>query len=187
MEAGNRSLYINAALLAGVLVLAAALWLAPAPDAELKPFAHINPDAIDRIEIIVPQQPPALLQRVDGEWRVPGDTSARLDPQRLRNLLNILNVSVDQEYTATDLKLWEFGLEPAAAILKLNDHSLHFGGIEVLSQRRYVLYQAKLYLLADTHYPLLSRGIGNLLAEQAPAVPATTDAMPELPAFETTH
>lgn len=171
MEAGSRSLYINASLLAGVLGLAAILWLAPEPDAGLKPFAHINPDTISRIEIIVPQQPAALLQRLDGEWRVPGDASARLDAQRLRNLLNILNVAVEQEYTAANFNLQEFGLEPAAAILKINDETLYFGATEPLSRRRYVLYGPKLYLLADTHYPLLSRGIGNLLS----AIPATTE------------
>jgi hypothetical protein len=165
MEARNSSLYINAGLLAIVLVLAAVLWLAPKPDPELKPFAHINPDGISRIEIIVAQQPPAQLQRLDGEWRVPGDTSARLDAQRLRNLLNMLNVSVEQEYAAADLKLEEFGLEPAAAILKIDDETLYFGATEPLSGRRYVLYGPKLYLLADTHYPLLSRGVGNLIRQ----------------------
>jgi hypothetical protein len=175
MEATNRSLYINAGLLAAVLALAAVLWLTPKPDPELKPFAHINPDTISRIEIIVPQQPAALLQRLDGEWRVPGNASARLDAQRLRNLLNILNVSVEQEYTAADLKLQEFGLEPAAAILKINDDTLYFGATEPLSRRRYVLYGPKLYLLADTHYPLLSRGLGNLLAEQASVAPTATE------------
>jgi hypothetical protein len=175
MDSASRSLYINAGLLAGVLALAAILWLAPKTDPELKPFAHIDQDTIGRIEIIVPQQPAALLQRVDGEWRVPGDASALVDEQRLRNVLNILNVSAEQEYTAADFKLEEFGLEPAAAILKLNDHSVYFGGIEPLSRRRYVLYESKLYLLADTHYPLLSRGIGNLLTGPVSAAPATTE------------
>jgi hypothetical protein len=180
MEARHRSLFINAGLLAGILALLAVLWLAPKPEPALKPFAHIDAAALSRIEIIVTQQPTALLQRLDGEWRVSGDVSARLDTQRLRNLLNILNVSVEQEYAAADLKLQEFGLEPATVILKLDDHTLYFGATEPLSRRRYVLYSHRLYLLADTHYPLLSRGIGNLLSE-----PANTT--PELSEVKTSH
>lgn len=175
MNPGKRSLYINLGLAAGLLMLAAVLWLAPEPPAPyFKPFAHINADSLGHIEILVPGQPPARLQRQDGIWRALG-TSAELDPQRLRNVLNILNESVAQEYPATDLDLKEFRLDPPEAVLRLDDHAFHFGANEPLSRRRYVLYMDKLYLLPDTHYPLLSRGLGNLIMQPGNS---TDEALP---------
>jgi hypothetical protein len=166
MSLHKRSLYINTGLLAGVLALAAVLWLPEQRALDFKPFAHIDANAVNRIEIIVPQQPPALLQRQDGAWRVLEQPTAEIDEQRLRNVLSILNESVEQSYDAARLDPKEFGLDPPLAALKFDTHIFHFGANESLSGRRYVLYDGKLYLLADTHYPLLSRGIGNLINDQ---------------------
>lgn len=168
MHPGRRRLYINLGLAAGLLLLAAVARLAPEPRATyFTPFAHIDPDTVSRIEILVPQQPPVLLQRQDG-WIASAPPGAALDPQRLRNLLNILNESVTQAYSAAELDLKEFGLDPPAAVLKLDGYTFEFGAGEPLSGRRYVLHENKLYLLTDTHYPLLSRGIGNLLQQPEP-------------------
>ncbi len=164
MHPGKRNFYINIGLLAFVVVIAATIWLAPEPDAGSRPFAHINAETLTRIEIIVPRQPPALLQRRDGIWHAV-EPAAELDAQRLRNLLNLLHESAGPGYEIANLDPREFGLEPAAATLKLDEHSFQFGAREALSGRRYVLYGGKLYLMSDTHYPLLSRGIGNLLKE----------------------
>lgn len=160
----RRSLYINAGLLAGVLGLVAILWLSPErQEPNLHPFTHINADTVSHIEIIVPLQQSALLQRQDGAWRALEPRDAELDVQRLQNVLTILNASAAPGYEAASLDLKEFGLEPPAATLRIDDHSFHFGTIEPLSRRRYVLHGNKLYLLTDNYYPLLSRGIGNLL------------------------
>lgn len=176
----GRSLYINLGLTAGLLLLAAAVWLAPAPrEPYFKPFAHIDAEKLSRIEILVLQQPPALLQRQSGAWIVPDAPDAALDPQRLRNLLNILNESVTQAYDAGGLDLKEFGLEPPAIVLKLDDHDFRFGASEPLSRRRYVLYASKLYLLTDTHYPLLSRGLGNLILQQPAAGNGSVQGLPK--------
>jgi hypothetical protein len=170
MNPGKLKLYINFGLLAAVLALSIVLWLAPEPDTGLKPFAHINADTLSRIEISVPRLPPAQLQRRDGAWHALAPAAAELDAQRLRNLLNLLHESTEPGYEAAHLELKEFGLDPPAATLKLDEHSFQFGASEPLSRRRYVLYSGKLYLLADTHYPLLSRGIGNLLKQPSASV-----------------
>jgi hypothetical protein len=169
MDLPKRNLYINTGLLTGVLALAAVLWLPEQRASAFKPFAHINANAVDRIEIIVPQQPPALLQRRNGAWRVFEQPAVEIDAQRLGNVLNILNESVEHAYDAADLDPQEFGLEPPLAILKLGNHIFYFGANEPMSGQRYVLHGNRLYLLADTHYPLLSRGIGNLINEQSPS------------------
>lgn len=168
MHPGRRRLYINLGLAGGLLLLAAAVRLAPeAPEPDSRPFAHIKADALSRIEILVPRQAPVLLQKRDGGWIVPATPEAALDPRRLRNVLNILNEAVTQSYAAAELDLKEFGLDPPAAVLKLDGHVFEFGASETLSRRRYVLHGDRLYLLTDTHYPLLSRGLGNLLQQPA--------------------
>jgi hypothetical protein len=171
MNPGKRSLYINLGLAAGLLLLAAVAWLAPAPRAAtFKPFAYIDAERLSRIEISVPRQPLVLLERRNGAWIVSGSPDVALDQQRLRNLLNLLNSSVAQEYAAAGLDLKEFGLDAPAAVLKLDGYEFRFGASEPAGARRYVLHAGKLYLLPDTHYPLLSRGIGNLVLQP----PATT-------------
>ncbi|HEX5055151.1 MAG TPA: DUF4340 domain-containing protein [Gammaproteobacteria bacterium] len=174
MNPGKRSLYINLGLAAGLLLLGAVAWLAPPPRAaNLKPFAYIDAERLSRIEISVPRQPPALLERHNGMWIVSDSPDVALDQQRLRNLLNLLNETVTQEYGIAGLDLKEFGLDTPAAILKLDDYEFRFGASEPVSRRRYVVHAGKLYLLPDTHYPLLSRGIGNLVL-QPPATGNTT-------------
>lgn len=168
MNPARRRLYVNLGLAGGLLLLAVAILLAPdAPEPYSRPFAHINADALSRIEIRVPRQAPVLLQKRDSEWSAPATPEAALDPQRLRNVLSILNETVTQSYVAAELDLKEFGLAPPAAVLKLDGHVFEFGASEALSRRRYVLYGDRLYLLTDTHYPLLSRGLGNLLQQPA--------------------
>jgi hypothetical protein len=170
MTPGARSLYINLGLLAAVLALAAALWLAPDRDDPVPgPFAHIDVDALQQIQIIIPRQPVTLLRRRDGVWLTPEPAASELDPQRLRNLLNIVRESVAAAYPAAELGLDEFGLEPPVAVLKLDGHVFLFGADVPLSRRRYVLYEGTLYLLPDMYYPLLSRGIANLLRQPAAA------------------
>jgi hypothetical protein len=187
MNPGRRSLYLNLGLTAGLLLLAAVAWFAPqTPESRFRPFAHISADTLSRIEILVAQQPPTRLQRrYDGAWEAEG--GIELDPSRLRNLINILNESVTQSYAAEELDLKEFGLQSPPVVLKLDDHVFHFGATEPLSRRRYVLYEGRLYLLTDTHYPLLSRGLGNLLRQpdSAPAGGTAVNGMPpELPEIE---
>jgi hypothetical protein len=166
MNPSKRSLYINLGLAAGLLLLAAVAWLAPAPrEAAFKPFAYIDAERLSRIAINLPQQPPALLERRDGTWIVSGNPDLTLDQQRMRSLLNLLNETVTQGYDTTGLDLKEFGLDTPAAILKLDDYEFRFGASEAQSRRRYVLHAGKLYLLSDIHYLLLSRGIGNLLLQ----------------------
>jgi hypothetical protein len=189
MNPGRRSLYLNLGLTGGLLLLAAVAWFAPeTPESRFRPFAHISADTLSRIEILVAQQPPTRLQRrYDGAWEVEGSPGIELDPKRLRNVLNLLSESVAQGYAAEKLALKEFGLQPPPVVLKLDDHAFHFGAREPLSRRRYVLYEGRLYLLADTHYPLLSRGLGNLLRQpdSAPVGGADTNGMlPELPEIE---
>lgn len=169
MDPGRRRLYINLGLAGGLLLLAAAVRLAPeTPEPHSKPFAHIDADALSRIEILLPGQAPVLLQNRNGEWIAPETPpEAALDPRRLRNVLNILNEAVTRSYALAGLDLKEFGLDPPAAELKLDGHAFAFGAGEALSGRRYVRYGDRLYLLTDTHYPLLSRGLGNLLQQTA--------------------
>lgn len=141
----NIGLFLLAALL-GVLA-----WrLQPPPPPGL---TDLQPGQIDRIEISDRSGRQILLTRQNGTWML-GEIPASVD--RIEQLLGLCITPSLKRFPAPRESLQEFGLDPPAILLKLNDLELAFGSNDPLNGWRYVQIADQIHLIGDGFHHHLS-------------------------------
>lgn len=59
--------------------------------------------------------------------------------------------------------LQQFGLSDPEVILSMNNEQFAFGGVESISENRYVLHQGMIFLVQDDVTPLLTASAGSFV------------------------
>jgi len=136
------------------LLLGALLWLDHGPENERYPrLTALDPSQIQSITIEAGGRVIEQLQKRGAEWFSKEKQAAVNDGEWIRHLLHIAELpSLQRFHAPSDLQ--PFGLDEPRFRLKLDHTLISWGGIEPLSQRRYVLVGDQVHLITDgyTHH-----------------------------------
>lgn len=139
-----------------VLVLGGAfIFLRPAPDSATATaaMADLDPATVTRIRVDRPGRPPLLLRREDGRWWLEGAFAGPANAQRAEALA-AFPASAPAEALALEpgASLIPFGLDPPRALLTVEGLEFVIGETHPMDGRRYVLWQGRVYLVAEQIY-----------------------------------
>lgn len=151
----SRRLLLNLVLLATLGVLVLLIWheLVPPPD-----HGRVGTRTAAEIDRIVVERADGEMLRLSRSWDRWQLHEPRMLPASLQHVemvLALLDARSEVRYPASSLDLAVLGLSEPRLRVSLGDQVFVFGGIEPLSQRRYVLYRNEVFLILDTVSPLL--------------------------------
>lgn len=103
-----------------------------------EPLTSLDISTVRSIQLSCPSCIHQRYLRIDGGWRmsVPQDQPA--DPKRIENLLAIAQSAVRSRRSIAELDPAKLGLQPAQAILQLDNVTIAFGHLDVIDGDRYV-------------------------------------------------
>lgn len=140
----SRRSLINLALSGLAALLALLIWrLQPEP---LPSLTNLLPEQIQSIQISDRSGREILLTRHNGAWLL---GSAAADATRIEQLLGLCRTPSLQRFPAPLERLAEFGLQPPAIRLRLNDLELAFGSNDPINGWRYVRIDDQIHLIGD--------------------------------------
>lgn len=183
---GKRTL-LNVVLL--LVVAGLALVAVYKPGKETPPPAPtltaLTPAQIDRLRIARTGEPAVVLEKVDGRWQMREPQAAAGNDYRIDSVLRLTEAKVLGRFDAGDLAA--YGLAEPEITVTLNDGpSIAFGSTTPVDQRRYVLKEGTVYLVADTAYYYLAGGWAGFVDPRPVPADATLTAI-ELPALKVTR
>jgi hypothetical protein len=115
----------------------------------------LDPEVIRNIRI--QRSSDTLVFNRQGEtWLMTRPESIPADPERMTELRALAILDVLSSYDANTLDLSTKGLTPPQLTVWLNETRIDFGILNPANQRRYVLVEDRLNLIADNIYPILS-------------------------------
>jgi hypothetical protein len=146
----KRRWLLNLALLLVVIGLGLAVVLRPQPSAQGKfKLSTLNAAEINSIQLSRPGQPTLKLEKQGSAWKMVAPFTARADAVKAQRLLDLLQVSADQRFPASDLI--RFGLDQPLATLSLNQQSFSFGTENPLTGEIYIATEGQVYLIASRY------------------------------------
>jgi hypothetical protein len=150
--------WLNLALAAAVLVLAAVALLQPGIERtpEAPRLTDLAPASVTRVRIDRQDQPAVVLEKRDGSWYLTEPLALPANGFRIQTLLEVLESRVDRPVDTGAVELSRLGLDPPRATLTLDDLRIDFGDTESLSGRRYVRVAERVSLLFDRFYHQLA-------------------------------
>lgn len=89
-------------------------------------------------------------------WRMQQPYAIKAHAFRVNTLLKLSQAITDNNYATSDLNLADYGLDNPRARIIFNNTEIRFGKSNPLNNKRYLLSNNRLSLLADEIYPLVS-------------------------------
>ncbi|HSD60183.1 MAG TPA: DUF4340 domain-containing protein, partial [Burkholderiales bacterium] len=163
-------LFVNIVLLVVVAALAAAVyWQRKDREAAAYRLSALDPARVNSVRVEKPGQPPLVLERQGGGWRMTSPLAARAEAIQVERLLAVLAAESRQRLPAQDLARFE--LDRPAMRLVADGQALAFGTLNPLTQEQYVLAGEWVYLVdarraADALAPASRYLSPRLLAEE---------------------
>jgi hypothetical protein len=118
-------------------------------------LAGVDPKDLRLIEVDRDGEPRIRIERGPDGWRLLEPLEVDADQARLERLLEILGSPVQRSFPEQSAALGELGLAPSKLRLRLDGLTLAFGGLDPLSQQRYVAADGLVHLIEDRFYHLL--------------------------------
>lgn len=106
------------------------------------------------------------LSRLDDSWSIDQPVNWPAHSTNVNRLLSIINSKAEMLAHAADVDLGALGLEQPVARLRLNDADLLFGARNNIGERRYLMIDSSIYLLADVHLAFLTQGLPGFVDRQ---------------------
>lgn len=145
--------------LANLVLLMVVVVLGAAAQRELERetprLTDIDPTTVSRIRLDRPQQPPLVIARADGGWRLEAPEAMPADRARVEALLGVAQAII-RGTLPQGAESASLGLDPPRVQLTIDGVSLAFGDTEPLAQRRYVALGGVLHLIEDRWWHLLT-------------------------------
>lgn len=89
-------------------------------------------------------------------WQMQQPYSIKAHQFRINTLLKLSQLPVKQSWSADDLNLADYGLQPPRARIRFNQQQIAFGKTSPLNNKRYLQHNNTISLHADETYPLVS-------------------------------
>lgn len=147
----NSRTVLNVALVLAVVVLAAVVYFQPGlKEASVgKLLTTIDPRQVKELHLSN-EQGEVVLRRDGEEWNLQAPLTIVANKFRVEQLLHWFVVSSVQSYAAAGLDLAKFGLDQPQATVSANGVELRFGNLDPLNQRRYLLLNNTVHLVAES-------------------------------------
>lgn len=160
-----KSSYLTNLILLAIVI--ALLWLSQreqAPEQQAATLSTLETEDIELIQIAREGKVNLRLERQQSKWLLTAPFAARANPTRVNLLLSLLKAPVHGEFQPMDeAALKQFGLSDPEVILSMNNEQFAFGGVESISENRYVLHQGMIFLVQDDVTPLLTASAGSFV------------------------
>lgn len=161
----KQNLWSNAALAAIVAALGAWVYFKPARDApSVFPLSALKPSEARSIRIERPGEPPVMLEKLEGAWRITAPFPARGDDLKVQRLLEIVEAKASHRLPATDLARFE--LERPLARVIIDGQAFAFGMVGAVAREQYVLTGGTVYTVHPRYGTALPGGAGELASRQ---------------------
>jgi len=134
-------------------------------DAQAARISGLALDEIDSIEVDSGDVQ-LRLSRLDDTWSIDQPVNWPAHSTNVNRLLSIINSKAEMLAYAADVDLDALGLEQPVARLRLNDADLLFGARNNIGERRYLMIDDNIYLLADVHLAFLTQGLPGFVDRQ---------------------
>jgi len=129
-----------------LLVLGLILWVWRLQPQPLPPLTPLQPQQVERIRISDDKGREIRLAKRAGHWWL---DQSPADEERIEQLLGICTTPSLRRFPGAEKHLAEFGLDPPALRLWLNDLQLDFGTTDPINGWRYVLTGGQIHLIGD--------------------------------------
>jgi len=106
------------------------------------------------------------LTRANGQWQIVSPIQWLANNITIERIISIANSETDSTLPSNDIDLSTIGLQFPQAILSLNDTQIYFGTTNQIGERRYLLVNSTVFLLADQHLRFISSGISRLIDQR---------------------
>jgi hypothetical protein len=128
-------------------------------------ISTLSKQAVTSIRIERPQQANIHLLKSDQQWAMLKPFPHAIRQEKVEQILEFVGASTQVQYSALDVNLAEFELDPSKALsLQFNDEvKVQFGMIHPVSYERYILYGNIMGLLKETVYGVLSSEVASFL------------------------
>lgn len=160
-----KRLQLNLVLAVVVGGLAAALYFSQKPEEKKEPLTALKPEALTRIALEHPGQPPVRLQKVDGQWRLVEPVQAETDPYEVAGITALASLPVQRRLAPGEARLADLGLDPPAYRVRLDEHNLDFGNADPIESRRYLLSAGQVALVEDPPATSLDADYSDLVSK----------------------
>jgi hypothetical protein len=156
---------LNVALAAVVAALGAWVYFKPARDAPVEfPLSALKPSEARSIRVERPGEPPIVLEKHEGAWRVTAPFAARGDDLRVQRLLEIVEAKTAHKLPATDLARFE--LERPQASITIDGQAFAFGMVGAVAREQYVLTGGAVYTVHPRYGTALPASAGEVASRQ---------------------
>jgi hypothetical protein len=117
-------------------------------------LTSLDPDQITSIRI--DRQTESLVFIKDGNhWHMSMPLQGRANEERITELRALAVITPLAQYDVQSIDLERYGLTTPRLSVRLNDIRILFGDLNPANQRRYVLTENHLFLIADNIFPIL--------------------------------
>lgn len=151
----RRRWLVNLGLLAVALLLGLGMQRELTGERNRPVLAGIDPADLTVVEVLRDGEPTVRLERDPNGWRMRAPVNADADTRHMEKLLAILAAPVHRTFPAKSADLEQLALAPAKVRLQLDALTLSFGGLDPISQRRYVAAEGLVHLIDDRFQHLL--------------------------------
>jgi len=157
-------LWLNAALLAAVAVLALFAYFKPHQNEPEHRLSALKTADVRNIRIEIAGSPPLALERTASDWRLTAPVAARADSFQTQRLLAILEATSKDRLPAAGLA--RFDLSEPYARMTVDHQTFSFGAVNQMSREQYVLTQDDVYLLPLRYGAALPKSALQLVSRQ---------------------
>lgn len=145
----SRRWWLNLGLLAAAGILVAIAVFKPGGETPApKPaLTALHTEAIQRISIERPGQPPIVLEKTGEQWRLTAPLAARANRFRAEDLTRIASAESEARLPLDQTALGQYGLDKPLVSVRLDGEYIQFGGLHPLKQQQYVRYRDGVHLI----------------------------------------
>ncbi len=153
----NKHVHINLALLAIIVILLLVVTTSTNDDetTKLKRVSDIDPKTITSIKVIRKDKPTLEFNKQPAGWRMQSPLQFRVNTARINAMLRILGTESHSELDPDQVELARFELDDPAITLQLNGYVFKFGTTDGIDQRRYLLFNNRIFMVNDFLYAQL--------------------------------
>ena len=153
----NQRIWINISLLVVIFVLTVIIFFNKNEiEDELLPLSSINPKSIININVQRKNLDNLFFSKSDGVWNMITPLQFQANRARIESILKILETKSYKQFNLDEVDIAQFALRSPAVILELNENKFSFGTNNPINQRRYILFNKKIHMVDDFHFPQLT-------------------------------
>ncbi|MCK5902618.1 MAG: DUF4340 domain-containing protein [Cocleimonas sp.] len=107
------------------------------------------------------------IKKIETQWIMMKPKKRVVEPKKMQHLFTLLAEPIDARYPVKDRDLSVFGLDNNQLSVFFNGVKIQFGSINPITQKRYLRKKDTIYLVSETVYGLLNRGVAGFVQKSS--------------------